>query len=77
MIASPSTAKTVKDRGKPISYLDSSSKNTSKEFISIIKMRWFGLKLKFYFFLKFPKLGTFYAEIVTVRDKPTSYLDST
>jgi hypothetical protein len=40
MFFSPSTAKTVKDKGKPISYLDSLSKNTLKEFISIIKMRW-------------------------------------
>jgi hypothetical protein len=40
MFFSPSTAKTVKAKGKRISYLDSSSKNTLKEFISIIKMRW-------------------------------------
>ncbi len=47
MIVSHSIAKTVKDREEPISYLDSTSKNTLKQFISIIKMSGEGFSLKF------------------------------
>jgi hypothetical protein len=38
MIVPHSIARTVKDREEPISYLDSTSKNTLKQFISIIKI---------------------------------------
>jgi hypothetical protein len=47
MIVSHSIAKTVKDREEPISHLDSTSKNTLKQFISIIKMSGEGFSLKF------------------------------
>jgi hypothetical protein len=42
MICKGSTAETIKDRAKSISYSDSSSKNTFKRFSLIIIMRWFG-----------------------------------
>jgi hypothetical protein len=43
MIATPSGAKIVIVRERPIPYSDSTSKNTIKKFISIIIMRWSGL----------------------------------
>jgi hypothetical protein len=43
MIASPSRAKMVIVRERPIPYSDSTSKNTLKKFISTIIMRWSGL----------------------------------
>ncbi len=46
MIVSPSRAKTVRVMGKSTSYSDSTSKNTFKKFISLIKRRWFGLQLQ-------------------------------
>ncbi len=46
MIFSPSRAKTVRVMGKSTSYSDSTSKNTFKKFISLIKRRWFGLQLQ-------------------------------
>ncbi len=39
MICKGSTAETIKDKAKPISYSDSSSKNTFKRFSLIIIMR--------------------------------------
>jgi hypothetical protein len=47
MIATPSRAKTVIVRKKPISDSDSTSKNTFKKLISILEIRWFGLQLQF------------------------------
>jgi hypothetical protein len=47
MVVSHSIAKTVKDRSEPISYLDSTSKNTLKQFIRIIKMSGEGFNLNF------------------------------
>jgi hypothetical protein len=47
MIVSHYIAKTVKDMEEPISYLDSMSKNTLKQFISIIKMSGEGFNLNY------------------------------
>ncbi len=47
MIVFPSIAKAVKDREEQISYLDSTSKNTLKQFISIIKMSGEGFNFNF------------------------------
>jgi hypothetical protein len=43
MIATPSRAKMVIIRERPIPYSDSTLKNTLKKFISTIIMRWSGL----------------------------------
>jgi hypothetical protein len=55
MIVSPSRIKTVKVRKKLISYSDSTPKNTFNKFISIIKMRWFGLYSKFEYNFEIPE----------------------
>jgi hypothetical protein len=43
MIVTPSRAKMVIVRERPIPYSDSPSKNTLKRFISTVIMRWSGL----------------------------------